>query len=53
MEPDKSSSDSCKAYSGEYTLNEKIKFFILLTLLAISLILLWYLNNNAQKILLG
>jgi len=32
---------------------EKTKFFVLLFLLALSLALLWYLNHNAQNILLG
>lgn len=33
-------------------MTEKTKFFILLGLLMLSLALLWYLNHNAQNILL-
>lgn len=33
-------------------MNEKTKFFILLFLLAASIALLYYLNSNAQNILL-
>ncbi len=34
-------------------MTEKTKFFILLGLLLLSLGLLYYLNSNAQQILLG
>jgi|JI6StandDraft_1071083.scaffolds.fasta_scaffold01674_11 hypothetical protein len=34
-------------------MTDKTKFFVLLGLLAASLALLWYLDSNAQNILLG
>jgi|GEM_PF-5303568 len=34
-------------------MSEKTKFFILLFLLLLSIWLLWYLQKNAQSILLG
>ncbi len=34
-------------------MTEKTKFFVLLALLLLSLVLLWYLNHNAQNILLA
>lgn len=34
-------------------MSEKTKFFILLVLLLLSIGLLWYLQKNAQNILLG
>ncbi len=34
-------------------MTEKTKFFILLALFCLSLFLLWYLNHNAQNILIG
>ena len=34
-------------------MTEKTKFFVLLGLLLLSIALLWYLNSNAQNILVG
>jgi len=34
-------------------MSDKTKFYVLLGLLVASLALLWYLNSNAQSILIG